>query len=92
MQSTETPFPEIHNTPDAICFNDRQCSDAEFADSVNGMKKQWEMAPEWLRAACASNHTGPTLFDCIVDQTVAWLKFHPDAKAPWLAPDAFKAR
>lgn len=81
-------MPEIHNSPDTECNNSgAQCSDDEFADALKGVKQQWNLAPDWLRTDCASNHMLPSMEHCILSNTLAWLNAHPDGKAPWLAPN-----
>lgn len=87
-RSKAVPFPDIHNSPDMQCTDSEpQCSDAEFADALNSMRKQWNLSPTWLRSLCASARTGPSLEKCLATETVKWLNGHPEEKAPWLDPD-----
>jgi hypothetical protein len=59
---------------------------------IDGLKKEWALTPEWIRAKCVTNATFPAMFKCILDQTVAWGNGHPDAKMPWMDPSIYPRR
>jgi hypothetical protein len=82
-----TQLPPIHNSVDTHCDYERQCTDDEFGRILNGLQKQWAMVPEWLRAKCISNSTFPSIENCILSQTVSWLKENPSEQAPWVNLD-----
>ena len=84
-----TPLPRIQNSPDTHCDYQRQCTDSEFVEVVDTLKRQWNLMPEWLRAKCAGNSTYPAVERCILSETVPWLNDHPDAQAPWIKPENF---
>ena len=87
-----TPLPRIHNSPDTHCDYQRQCTDAEFTEVVETLKRQWGLVPEWLRSKCASNSTYPAVEQCILSETVSWLSANPSAQAPWIKPENFIKR
>ncbi len=92
--SPATPLPTIHNTPDKMCGNYEsgihKCTDAEFADLLKDLQKQWSLCPEWLRARCATNTSLNDIEGCIFRETISWLNVHSDAKAPWIDPAIFE--
>ena len=81
------PMPAIHNSPDVHCTDLTPCTDQEFLSVVEGMKKQWDLTPDWVRKQCVNNDTFSALENCILHTTVRWLNQHPDAKAPWVDID-----
>lgn len=90
-QSPPAPLPNIHNSPDTECAPHRQCTEEEFADLLNSLRRQWALSPEWLRTKCASNETYPKIEDCILKETVSWLNVHSEQQAPWVNTKNFVA-
>lgn len=86
-----TPLPAIHNSPDTECNNRKQCTDEEFADLVDSLRRQWTITPEELRSKCTGYSTYPSLEHCILVGTVSWLDKHPKGEAPWINPKNFDA-
>ena len=87
--SEMTPLPAIHNSPDTECNDRKQCTDEEFADLVDSLRRQWTITPEELRSKCAGYSTYPSLEHCILVGTVSWLGTHPNGEAPWINPKNF---
>jgi hypothetical protein len=70
-EKTGIAFPKIHASPDMDCDAPGvPCTDEESAREVRRMHRQWELAPEWLRAKCADFHTGPSFERCLLSKTV----------------------
>lgn len=89
-QSSEIPpLPATHNSPDTQCENGRQCTDEEFAILLDGLRRQWALTPEEIRAKCVSYTTYPTVEHCVLSETVSWLEKHPNEAAPWINPKNF---
>jgi hypothetical protein len=87
--SESTPLPAIHNSPDTECHNGQQCTDEEFADLADSLRRQWAITPEELRSKCAADSTYPSLEQCILRGTVSWLEKNPKGEAPWINPKNF---
>jgi hypothetical protein len=87
--SAITSLPAIHNSPDTQCNNGQQCTDEEFADLVDSLRRQWAITPEDLRSKCAVNATYPSLEQCILRGTMSWLEKNPNGEAPWINPKNF---
>ena len=87
--SEMTPLPAIHNSPDTECNDRKQCTEEEFADLVDSLRRQWTITPEELRSKCAGYSTYPSLEHCILVGTVSWLGTHPNGEAPWINPKNF---
>jgi|SRR5579859_1178174 len=89
-RSPEVPaLPATHNSPDTQCENGSQCTDEEFAILLDGLRRQWVLTPEEIRAKCVSYTTYPTVEHCVLSQTVPWLAKHPNEAAPWINPKNF---
>jgi hypothetical protein len=83
-------LPPIHNSPDTECEVGRQCSAAEFDKQMRELKRQWPMTPPEIRAACATNYTLPSMWGCVIRQTLTYLNEHPGEPAPWLPGSVLK--
>jgi hypothetical protein len=87
--SAMTPLPAIHNSKDTECADRRQCSNSEFADLVDNLRRQWVLVPEEIRSKCANYLTYPPLEHCVLSDSISWLAKHPNGVAPWINPKNF---
>jgi hypothetical protein len=87
--SESTSLPAMHNSPDTQCNNGQQCTDEEFADLADSLRRQWAITPEELRSKCAADSTYPSLEQCILRGTMSWLEKNPKGEAPWINPKNF---
>jgi hypothetical protein len=83
------PLPVTHNSPDTQCGDGRQCTDEEFAILSDGLRRQWILTPEEIRAKCVSYTTYATVEHCVLSETVSWLAKHPNEAVPWINPKNF---